>query len=148
ERRAQDADPRRAVQLVRLRRDERLAGLRPQLIQPRSLTLSPSYPLAGAIAGAHLCAAACAALVIPGWAGGALAAALAVLGLASAWGRALLRSRGSARAIELSAGRATVRLTSGESLAAEAAGHVSRLAVTLRLAEGARRTVLVTADML
>jgi hypothetical protein len=113
----------------------------------RSLLLSPSYPLAAAIVGAHLCAAVAVVVSFAGWSGGAIGAALAGLGAASAWSRALLRARRSVQRIELSAGRAMVSLTSGARLAAQPAGHVSRHAVTLRL-PASRRTILVTADML
>jgi hypothetical protein len=114
----------------------------------RSLVLSPSYALAGLLVGLHLCAAAAAALALPGWPGGVLAALLAALGLASAWSRALLRSRRSMRCIRLEAGKAAIELASGESFPAEAGGHVSRLMVTLALRHSARRTLLVSADML
>jgi len=114
----------------------------------RSLVLSPSYALAGLLIGSHTCAAAAAALALPGWAGGVLAALLAALGLASAWSRALLRSRRSMRCIRLEAGKAAIELANGESLPAEAGGHVSRLMVTLVLRDPARRALLVSADML
>jgi len=113
----------------------------------RSLVLSPSYALAGLLVGLHLCAAAAAALALPGWAGGVLAALLAGLGLASAWSRALLRSQRSMRCIRLEAGKALVELASGDSFPAEAGGHVSRLMVTLVLHDPARRRLLVSADM-
>jgi hypothetical protein len=113
----------------------------------RSLGLSPSYSLAGLLVASHLCAAAAAALALPGWQGGVLAALLAALGLASAWSRALLRSPRSMRSIRLEAGKAAIELARGESLPAEADGHVSRLMVTLATRHPARR-FLVTADML
>lgn len=113
----------------------------------RSLRLSPSYPLAGLIVGAQLAAGAALVLALPGWAGASLAAALAALGLASAWSRALLRAPRSARAIRLEAAAGLVELANGERLAIAQAGtrHVSRLLVTLPLR---RRTLLVSADML
>jgi len=113
----------------------------------RSLLLSPSYALAGLLVGSHLCAAAAAALALPGWPGGVLAALLAALGLAAAWSRALLRSRRSMRRISLEAGKAAVELAGGDSFPAEAGGHVSRLMVTLAVRHPSRR-FLVTADML
>jgi hypothetical protein len=113
----------------------------------RSLALSPSYALAGLLVGLHLCAAAAAALALPGWAGGVVAALLAALGLASAWSRALLRSRRSMRCIRLEAGKAAIELAGGESFAVEPAGHVSRFMVTLVSRRPPRR-LLVTADML
>jgi Mrp family chromosome partitioning ATPase len=114
----------------------------------RSLLLSPSPVLAGLIVAAHLCAAAAAALALPGWPGGLLAVALASLGVASAWSRALLRARRSMRCITLDKGKAAIGLASGETYPAEAGGHVSRLMVTLVLRDPARRTLLVSADML
>jgi len=114
----------------------------------RSLLLSPSPVLAGLIIAAHLVAATAAALALPGWPGALLAAALAGLGMASAWSRALLRARRSMRCITLENGKAAVELASGESYSAEAGGHVSRLMVTLALRDPARRTLLVSADML
>jgi hypothetical protein len=114
----------------------------------RSLLLSPSPVLAGLIVAAHLVAAAAATLALPGWPGALLAVALAGLGMASAWSRALLRARRSMRCITLENGKAAIELASGESYAAEAGGHVSRLMVTLALRDPARRTLLVSADML
>jgi hypothetical protein len=113
----------------------------------RSLQLSPSATLAALIVAAHFAAAAAAAAVLPGWPGGLLAAALAALGLAAAWSRALLRSRRSMRCIRIEAGRATLELAGGESFPVEPAGHVSRFMVTLASRRPPRR-LLVTADML
>ena len=113
----------------------------------RSLPLSPSATLAALIVAAHLAAAGAAAAALPGWPGGLLAAALAALGLAAAWSRALLRSRRSMRCIRIEAERASVELADGASLAVEPAGHVSRLMVTLA-SRRPRRHLLVTADML
>ena len=118
----------------------------PPLPIDRSLQLSPSRPLAVLIVAAHLCAAAAAALALPGWAGGLLAAALAALGLASAWSRALLRSPRSVRALRFGDG-AVAELASGASFALRQGGHVSRFMVTLA-ARDSRRHLLVTADML
>jgi hypothetical protein len=114
----------------------------------RRLLLSPSPVLAGLIVAAHLCAAAAAALALPGWPGGLLAMALVSLGLASAWSRALLRARRSMRCIMLEKEKATIELATGDSYPAEAGGHVSRLVVTLVLRDPARRTLLISADML
>lgn len=114
----------------------------------RSLPLSPSPVLAGLIVAAHLVAAAAATLALPGWPGGLLAVALAALGMASAWSRALLRAGRSMRCITLDKDKATIELASGETYPAEAGGHVSRLMVTLVLRDPARRTLLVSADML
>jgi hypothetical protein len=113
----------------------------------RSLQLTPSATLAALIIVAHLAAAGAAAAALPGWAGGLLAAGLAALGLAAAWSRALLRSRGSMRGIRIGAGEAWVDLADGASLPVEPGGHVSRFMVTLAARRPPRR-MLVTADML
>jgi hypothetical protein len=113
----------------------------------RSLQLTPSATLAALIVAAHLAAAGAAAAALPGWPGGLLAAGLAALGLAAAWSRALLRSRGSMRCIRIETGKAWVELAGGASLAVEPGGHVSRLMVTLVSRRPPRR-LLVTADML
>jgi hypothetical protein len=110
------------------------------------LALLPSRFLAAVILGLHLVAAACLLAAVPGWAGPALAAALAALGLAAAWSRALLRSPRSPRALVLGDGL-KVELLSGRTCAGElgSARHVSRFMVTLPLG---RRTFLVSRDML
>ena len=98
----------------------------------------------------HAAAAACVALVVPGTAGTALAAALAALGLAGAWSRALLGSRNSIRGLDIGGEGVVVHLAGGESFPAEvgARRYVSRLMVALPLLRPARRSLLVTADML
>jgi hypothetical protein len=97
----------------------------------------------------HAAAAACVLAVLPGIAAALLALALFLLGLAAAWSRALLRSRNSVRALEISGPGLTLELGSGDRVAAQVAErrYVSRLAVTLPL-QRPRRTLLVTADML
>ena len=114
------------------------------------LELRPSRLLAGLIIGAHGAAAACAALVVPGLAGGLLAAALLCLGLAAAWSRALLRSHSSVRVIEIASSGVTLGLAGGEFLPARvnARRYVSRLLVTVPVRSPWRRTLLVTPDML
>jgi hypothetical protein len=113
------------------------------------LTLAPSPLLALAIVALHATAAACSVAVLPGLAGGALAGAFLALGLAAARSRALLRSRASVRALELSGPALTLELSGGGRITAQIAErrYVSRLAVTLPLRQP-RRTLLVTADML
>jgi hypothetical protein len=98
----------------------------------------------------HGAAAASVAVSLPSAAGYALAAALLALGLAAAWGRALLRSQASVRALELSGGELRLELRSGLVLAAERGlgGHVSRFMVTLPVRRPMRRTILVSRDML
>lgn len=73
-----------------------------------------------------------------------------MLGLAAAWGRALLRSRASVRALELAGSEITLELRNGERLHAELGPrrHVSRFMVTLPVRRPVRRTILVTRDML
>jgi hypothetical protein len=114
------------------------------------LELSPSWILAAAIVLLHAAAAASVISVLATAMGYALGAALVALGLAAAWGRALLRSAGSVRALELSEPNMKVELRDGRALAVELGNrrHVSRLMVTLPLARPVRRTILVTRDML
>ena len=112
----------------------------------RSLKLSPSYTLAGLDRRrAPLRRRRRPWRRLPGWAGAALAAALAALGAASAWSRALLRSPRSARASGWKAGfRRAGRWSTSRTVKAcrrSAGGHVSRLMVTLALRAPARRTL-------
>ena len=110
------------------------------------LALSPSPPLAALIVALHAAAGAAVLLVMPGPAGGALAAALLALGAAAAWSRALLRSSRSLRALEIDGASVVLELASGERMAAAHPGRclVGRAVVVLPLS----RTVLVSADML
>jgi hypothetical protein len=89
-------------------------------------------------------------MVIPGVMGAALAAALLALGVATAWSRALLRSSGAVRAIEIGGPQPVFQLANGESFAAEVAArrYVTRYLVALPLGRPLSRTLLVTADML
>jgi hypothetical protein len=114
------------------------------------LELSPSWILASVVVALHAAAASSVFIVMPALGGTALAAALLALGLAAAWSRALLRSKASVRALELSGPQITLELRSGERLAAELAGHrhVNRFMVTLPVRRPVRRTILVTGDML
>jgi hypothetical protein len=113
------------------------------------LKLVPSPLLALAIVALHAAAAACSVAVLPGLAGGALAAGFLALGVAAAWSRALLRSPASVRALEITGPALAIELTSGDSIAVEVGErrYVSRVAVTLPLRRP-RRTLLITADML
>ena len=118
---------------------------------PVRFELSPSTPLAFTIAGAHVAAGAAAYSVLPTLAGAALALSLVALGAAAAWSRALLRSAGAVRAIELGEPMPVFRLASGERLAAPVAArrYVSRYMVVLRYGTNARaNALLITADML
>jgi len=101
------------------------------------------------IVALHAAAAASVLAVLPGIAAALLALALFLLGLAAAWSRALLRSRASVRALEITGPALTLELRGGDRLAAQIAErrYVSRLAVTLPLRQP-RRTLLITADML
>jgi hypothetical protein len=118
------------------------------------LELKASPLLAAAIVAAHGAAAACVLAALPGSAGALIAAALLALGALAAASRALLKARGSVRALELEGPGLTVCLANGKRFAAEAAPrrYVSRHLVILRLRENARhpvrRTILVTRDML
>ena len=86
-------------------------------------------------------------IAVPGWAGWALAAALAALGLTAAWSRALLRSPQSPRTLVLSEKGIELETADGRSYSAPRAnsGSVSRFMVTLPVRG---RTILVTRDML
>ena len=101
------------------------------------------------IVALHAAAAASVLAVLHGIAAALLALALFLLGLAAAWSRALLRSRASVRALEITGPALTLELTGGDRIAAQIAErrYVSRLAVTLPLRQP-RRTLLITADML
>jgi len=112
-------------------------------------TLVPSPLLALAIALLHAVAAGCLLMVLPGFAGAALAVAFFLLGLAAAWSRALLRSPSSVRAIEISSESFVLELHDGEKMPAEASERrfVSRFVVTLPLRRP-RRTILVSAGMM
>jgi len=112
-------------------------------------TLVPSPLLALAIVLLHAVAAGCLLMVLPGFAGAALALAFLLLGLAAAWSRALLRSPSSVRAIEISSESLVLELHDGEKMPAEASERrfVSRFVVTLPLRRP-RRTILVSAGMM
>jgi len=112
--------------------------------------LRPSRALAAAIVASHAAAAAAAYMVLPGVMGAALAAALFALGVATAWSRALLRSSGAVRAMEIGGPQPVFQLANGESFAAEVAArrYVTRYLVALPLGGPLSRTLLVTADML
>ena len=114
------------------------------------LELARSWVLAAAILLLHGTAAASILTILQGSAGIALAAAVLLLGIAAAWGRALHGSWASVRAIELSGNEITLELQDGRRVHAELgpSRHVSRFIVTLPLRRPVRRTVLVTRDML
>jgi hypothetical protein len=113
------------------------------------LTLVPSPLLALMIVALHAAAAASVLAVLPGIAAALLALAFFLLGLAAAWSRALLRSRASVRALEITGPALALELRGGERIAAQIAErrYVSRRVVTLPLRQP-RRTLLITADML
>ena len=114
------------------------------------LELRPSRPLAAAIVFAHAAAAVAAYMAIPGAMTAILSALLLVLGIATAWSRALLAASTSIRVIEVGTERPAIELTSGERFVAEVASrrYVTRYLVALPLRSPSRRTLLVTADML
>ena len=117
------------------------------------LELAPSPALAAAIVAGHLAAALAAYMVLPTLMGALLAAALVALGAAAAWSRALLRSAGAVRVIELGAPQPVFQLASGDSFTAAVGQrrYVTRYVVALPYKVAGRslsRTLLVTADML
>jgi hypothetical protein len=114
------------------------------------LELAPSRILAALIVGVHVAGGACIALAVPGAAGWLLGALLVCLGAAAAWDRALLRGRGSARAIEIGAeGCAEVVTALGERWQARSAGcRVSRFWVAIPLRGFFRGPLFVLAGMI
>jgi toxin CptA len=114
------------------------------------LELAPSAFLTTAVLTSHAAAALCALTVLPRGAGVLVALLLLSLGMASAWSRALLRSRSSVRALDLVGPKLEVELASGESFPVEVAErrYVSRYMVILALRRPVRRTILIARDML
>jgi hypothetical protein len=116
------------------------------LSRSRSLRLqlfaSPAF--ATALVALHACAALWILLALPCVSGAALSICLFALGLAAAWGRALLKSVSSVCTIELEASGASFEP------AAQLAErrYVNRFMVALPVQGPVRRTVLVTNDML
>jgi hypothetical protein len=112
--------------------------------------LGPSRALALAMVTAHAAAGCGAALALGGAAGPALGAAVVLLGLAGAWGRALLRSPSSVRVIDVRGEEVRVTLASGAQFDARVAPrrYVSRWLVVLVIVAPVRRTVLITSGML
>lgn len=122
----------------------------PEALPSAQFRLRPSRALAMGIVAAHAGAGCGAALALGSAAGLALGAAIAALGMASAWGRALLRSPSSIRGIEVRAEQVRIILAGGASMDVRVAPrrYVSRWLVTLLIVAPFRRTVLVTSDML
>jgi hypothetical protein len=89
-------------------------------------------------------------MVLSGVMGAALGVGLLSLGVAAAWSRALLRSSGAVRTVEIGGPQPVFQLANGESFAAEVAArrYVTRYVVALPLGRPLSRTLLVTADML
>ena len=87
---------------------------------------------------------------MPGLPGALLAAALALLGLASAWSRALLRASASVRAMELGGEELLLELTDGRRIEAQASArrYVTRFMVAIPVRRPMRRTILVTHGMM
>jgi hypothetical protein len=115
------------------------------------LELRASRALAGALALVHGAGAACLVAVWPGYAGTALALLLLALGAAATWDQALLRARGSVRALELADdGAATLELADGRRLTALVGRrrHIGPWWVALPLAGVSRRSLVVVRDML
>jgi hypothetical protein len=115
------------------------------------LELRASRALAGALALVHGVGALCVLAVVPGYAGAALALLLLALGAATARDRALLRARGSLRALELGeGGAATLELADGRRLAGRVGErrHVGSWWVALPFEGEARRNIIVARDML
>jgi len=118
-------------------------------VHPR-IVLRPSPRLAALIGAAHAGAAGGFWLALPGAAGWALAGLALALGAASGWDRALLRGRGSPRALQLAGeGGARIEFADGTDWpVAKGWRSVNRFWVALPLERARRRTVLITGDML
>jgi hypothetical protein len=115
------------------------------------LELRASRALAGALALVHGAAAAGLVAALPGPAGAALALLVLALGGLTAWDRALLRSRGAVRALELADdGIATLELADGRRVAAciGPRRHIGPWWVALPVSGAPRRSLLVVRDML
>ena len=114
------------------------------------LELKPSRTFAAAIIVAHAAAAVAAYVAITGLMAALLAGMLLLLGLASAWSRALLAASGSVRVLEIGGAEPAVELAGGERfhVAVAPRRYVTRYLVALPLTRPFRRTLLVTADML
>jgi hypothetical protein len=115
------------------------------------LDLRASHALAGALALVHGAAAAALAGAVGGYVGAALALLVLALGAATTWDRALLRASGAVRALELADdGAAVLELTDGRRVAVRIGPrrHIGPWWVALPLSGAARRSLLVTSDML
>ena len=115
------------------------------------LVLRASSALAVVLALVHATAAICLVLLAPGFAGIALALLVLALGAATAWDRALLRARGSVRAVQLGGeGAATLELGDGRCVPVRVGPrrHVGPWWVSLPLGGVSRRTLLVVRGML
>ncbi|HYL88607.1 MAG TPA: protein YgfX [Burkholderiales bacterium] len=114
------------------------------------LELKASRTFAAAILVAHAAAAVAAYVAITGLMAALLAGMLFLLGLASAWRRALLAASGSVRVIEIGGAEPAIELAGGERFRAVVAPrrYVTRYLVALPLTTPFRTTLLVTADML
>ena len=119
--------------------------------RPVRLALSPSPGFAAFIVLGHGIAAACFLTLSTGWFASTAAVLLVSLGAAAAWDRALLRTAGSPRVIEIRpSGEAFCLFADGKgcAIAPPAGGGVSRHWVSLRLRSPWRRSLLVVAGML
>jgi hypothetical protein len=114
------------------------------------LELKPSPALVALILALHAAAGLSVLLVVPTAAGYLLAGSLLALGAAAAWSRALLRSKASPLALEIAGEEVVLHLAGGARFPVEVAArrYVTRFMVALPIRRPARRTILVTRDML
>jgi hypothetical protein len=119
-------------------------------LTPLRLELKPSPALAALILALHATAGLSVLLVVPMATGLLLAGSFLALGAASAWSRALLRSRISPRALEIAGEELVLHLAGGARFPVEVAArrYVTRFMVALPLRRPGPRTILVTRDML
>jgi hypothetical protein len=115
------------------------------------LNLRASRALAVVLALVHGTGSICLLIVAPGVAGATLALLILALGAAAARDRALLRARGSVRALELAGDAvATLELADGRRVTAHVGRrrHVGPWWVSLPVEGTARRNLVVVRDML
>jgi len=119
--------------------------------RPLRLELKASPVLAAVIVLLHTAAAWSFLTVLTGWPGSVLAALAVLLGAATVWDRALLRSPRSPRAVEIHpGGTAKCLFANGDSRVLQRHGGstVTRYWVACGLPAPGRRTLFVAADML
>jgi hypothetical protein len=111
---------------------------------------APSPRLAAALIGGHIIAALSVLVSMSGPAAFGLAGGLAALGAATAWSRALLRSRASIRALTIEGASVWLEFADGTKCMAKVGArcYVTRAMVAVAVSGPERRALLVTSDMM